>query len=92
MNDLFYYEIRQKKEPEINIKPDLFASIKTATIAQCYADIHSKFIAYNFLIENNFDVPKENDIWKIIDEPYEYYQDIPKNIQQSAHLPVQKEN
>ena len=76
MNKLFYYTQSKRPETRKDIKPYMFASLKAATLTQCYADVHSKLTAYNYLIEHKFNVPKEHEIWRIIDEPYEYYQNI----------------
>lgn len=92
MNNLFYYKLSEKPETEQNIKPNLFASLKTAMLAQCYADSHSKMTAYEYLIEHNFNVPKEHEIWRTIDEPYEYYQQFAKTFQQEARPQLHNQN
>lgn len=61
-------------------------------MAKCYSDSHSKLIAYNYLIEHNFNVPKEHSIWLSIDEPYEYYQQFAKTFQQEVHPQVHNQN
>jgi hypothetical protein len=38
-------------------------------------------MAYNYLQAQNLNVSKEDEIWRIIDEPYEYYQSIAKTVQ-----------
>ena len=92
MNNLFYYTLSEKPETKQNIKPNLFASLKTGMLAQCYADSHSKMIAYKYLIEHNFDVPKEHDIWRTIDESYEYYQQFAKTSQREVHPQAHNQN
>ena len=92
MNGLFYYELNQKPETQQNIKPELFVTLKIGTLAICYSDSHSKLMAYSYLKKHNYDVPKEHDIWKIIDEPYEYYQQFAKTFQQEVHPQVHNQN
>ncbi len=89
-DNLFSYTLDKIPEAKEDIDPKLFVALKTLSIAKCYADAHSKLTAYNYLIEHNFNAPKEHEIWLTIDEPYEYYQQIAKNIQQSAGLEDQK--
>jgi len=87
---IFYYQLTKKDELREKITPEVFAQLKSNTLRTCYADSKIKFESYLELINNKFNLPKEHKVWEFIDEPYEYYQDIRNNNQQSADLHNQK--
>ena len=84
MNNLFYYTLSEKQETKKDIKPELFVRLKRLMLVQSLADIHSKVTAYSYLEKHNFNVPKDHEIWRTIDETYEYYQQFAKTLQQGV--------
>lgn len=74
-----------------NTTPVYYAIYKANLASQNILHQLDILIAYNKLIENKINLPKEDAAWKFIDEPYEYYQNIANSNQLLDGLPVQRE-
>jgi len=63
----------QTKRNIENTPPAFYLAFKIHSITAQLCELYEKAIAYNKLMANKMKLPKEDESWQFIEEPYEYY-------------------
>jgi hypothetical protein len=72
----YMYNLHKVPVDADNIKKETFVLQKIIRYSLFSVELTQKINAYHRLIDNNFNLPLEDEAWKFIDENPEFYEDI----------------
>ncbi len=87
MKKRIMYSLQKRNVDAEHLSKETFIIHKAARYAMMAANLQNKAKSYIALVKNNCDLPKDNELWRFIDENPEFYEDIRGKISQSVlHL------